>query len=606
MCLCDNDTVNCSTLSTTNKQVYSGEPFNVTVAVVGFGGGVNRGSFITTTSNDLELTYGAESNFIANKSCKIFTYTPKLSHFTKSQFNVTLNITNSLIPDGYLNISLTVLPCPPGLVLDASTKSCVCDSVITQKLPGTICNVSWMPYPIQYSQNNWIGYYKPLNCTIAHSGCPFDYCVTSSAKFSINESDVQCNYNRSGILCGQCQSGLSLMLGSNKCSQCSNDWLALIPVFAMSGVLLVVILIALNLTVSVGSINGLLFYANVVKLNESVFFPRGNIPVISQFIAWLNLDWGIEMCFYDGLDSYWKIMLQFVFPVYLWFLVIAIILVCRYSFKLSRLCGHNAVPVLATLVLMSYTKLLRAVTKSLMINTIECGDTKWNVWNVDGNIFYLSGKHVILFSVSLLFLVAGLIYTVLVFSSQWLQRYSGNCCKSTRDPVVKLKPLIDAYTGPYKDKYRFWTGLYLIIRILLMLTFIFASEKSNNFFIALTIILTIVGSRVYRDKYNAVIETFSYINLFILALVASPMGVSDVEGKSVSMASTISVALEIVSLLVIIVVHFITVTKGLFGRRKYDRKRQCMKNNHRNYRTFVEDPPSPGCQTREELIYYDD
>ena len=462
VCLCDNDTstVNCSTLSTTNRQVYSGQPFNVTVAVVGLGGGVNSGNFIITTSSDLELIAGTNSNFIANKSCKTFVYTPKLPRLIKNQF-VTLNISNSLIPDGYLNVPLTILPCPPGLELDTDTKSCVCDSVITQKVPGIRCNVSWMPHPIQYSQNNWIGYYNTLNCIIAHSGCPFDYCVSSSAKFSLNESDLQCNYNRSGILCGQCKQGLSLMLGSNKCSQCSNDWLALIPVFAISGVLLVVLFIALNLTVSVGSINGLLFYANVVKLNESAFFPRGDVPVISQFIAWLNLDWGIETCLYNGLDSYWKVMLQFVLPVYLWFLVIVIIIACRYSFKVSRLCGHNIVPVLATLILMSYTKLLRTITKSLMINTIECGDAKWNVWNVDGNVHYLSGKHIVLFSISLMFLITGLIYTGLVLSSQWLQRYSVKCCKSTRDPVVKLKPLIDAYTGPYKDRYRFWMGLGL-------------------------------------------------------------------------------------------------------------------------------------------------
>ena len=616
VCLCENDTVNCSTLSTTNKQVYSGEPFNVTVALVGFGGGVNSGSFIMSTSNDLELISGANSNFVANRSCKIFVYTPKSSHSTNNQFNVTLNISNSLIPDGFLNISLTILPCPSGLMLDTDTKSCVCDSIITQKVPGIKCNVSWMPHPIQHSQNNWIGYYDPLNCTIAHSGCPFDYCVSSSVTFSLNESDLQCNYNRSGILCGQCKPGLSLMLGSNKCSQCSNDWLALILVFAISGVLLVVLLIALNLTVSAGSINGMLFYVNIVKLNESAFFPRGGIPVISQFIAWLNLDWGIETCLYNGLDSYWKVILQFVFPMYLWFLVIAIIIACRYSFKVFRLCGHNAVPVLATLILMSYTKLLRTVTKSLMINTIECGDTEWNVWNVDGNVLYLSGKHIVLFSISLAFLITGVIYTGLVFCSQWLQRgYSGKCCKSTRDPVVKLKPLIDAYTGPYKDKYRFWTGLGLIVRTLLTVIFIFTSEELsllNNFFITLTstVMLTMIGSKVYRNKYNAMIETFSDINLFILASVAAPLSINDIDGKSVSMASTISVTLEMLLLLTVSVMHSLTYTrmKCLFEqreRRRYDRKRQCMNNNQRNYGSFVEGPPSPGLQRREPLIYYD-
>ena len=74
----------------------------------------------------------------------------------------------------------------------------------------------------------------------------------------------------------------------------------------------------------------------------------------------------------------------------------------------------------------------------------------------------------------------------LVFSSQWLQRYSGKCCKSTRDPVVRLKPLIDAYTGPFKDKYRFWTGLCLIVRLMLTVVFSFTTtlqSKLNNYII---------------------------------------------------------------------------------------------------------------------------
>ena len=77
----------------------------------------------------------------------------------------------------------------------------------------------------------------------------------------------------------------------------------------------------LNLSVSVGTINGLLFYANMVKLNEAFFFPNGNIPVVSQFISWLNLDLGIEVCLFDGLDGYLNTWLQFAFPANLFLLM---------------------------------------------------------------------------------------------------------------------------------------------------------------------------------------------------------------------------------------------------------------------------------------------
>ena len=31
--------------------------------------------------------------------------------------------------------------------------------------------------------------------------------------------------------------------------------------------------------------------------------------------------------------------------------------------------------------------------------------------------------------------------------------------------MVKLKPLLDAYQGPYKDTFRYWTGMMLVVRI---------------------------------------------------------------------------------------------------------------------------------------------
>ena len=353
------------------------------------------------------------------------------------------------------------------------------------------------------------------------------------------------------------------MIGSNRCTNCTNTKLISVSIFiiaATAGVVLVILLIILNLTVSVGSINGLLFYANVVKLNESVFFSQGNIPVVSHFISWVNLDLGIEYCFIEGLDGYVKTWLQFVFPLYVWLLVIVIIVGCRYSGRLSRLTGRNAVPVLATLILMSYTKLSRTITNTLMMNTLVCGEYRWNVWNVDGNIDYLSGKHIVLFTVSVLFLVTGLVYTGLVFSSQWLQCYSGKCCKSTRDPVVRLKPLIDAYTGPFRDKYRFWTGLCLIVRIVLTVVFSYTTtlqSKLNNYVILLTVIgtsiFTVRGTGIYKDKRLTALETLSFVNLTclcVMTILFTDESYQDL--MSIDVIVSVSVSIEILLFVIIV------------------------------------------------------
>ena len=91
------------------------------------------------------------------------------------------------------------------------------------------------------------------------------------------------------------------------------------------------------------------------------------IPVLSQFIAWLNLDLGIETCFYPGMTAYAKVWLQFVFPLYIWFIIATIIVLCRYSTWLSNKIGGNVVQVLATLILLSFTKIFRTFAPALQL-----------------------------------------------------------------------------------------------------------------------------------------------------------------------------------------------------------------------------------------------
>ena len=105
------------------------------------------------------------------------------------------------------------------------------------------------------------------------------------------------------------------------------------------GVALVFLLLVCKLTVSTGTLSGLVFYANIVGANSSIFLPVKSTDVLSVFIAWINLDFGIETCFYDGMDAYSKTWLQFVFPVYIWVLVGLMILISHYSKKFASMLG---------------------------------------------------------------------------------------------------------------------------------------------------------------------------------------------------------------------------------------------------------------------------
>ena len=92
-------------------------------------------------------------------------------------------------------------------------------------------------------------------------------------------------FNGSGILCEGCSPNLSLALGSSQCLFCSKDGhihVALIIVFITTAIALVFFIKILNLTVSVNSqetVSGFIFYTNVIWINQSVFFPSGDLQV---------------------------------------------------------------------------------------------------------------------------------------------------------------------------------------------------------------------------------------------------------------------------------------------------------------------------------------
>jgi len=60
--------------------------------------------------------------------------------------------------------------------------------------------------------------------------------------------------------------------------QCSNIYVVLLIAFALAGIALVLLLFIFKLTVAAGTINGLIFYANIIAVNSAIFFPHKETP----------------------------------------------------------------------------------------------------------------------------------------------------------------------------------------------------------------------------------------------------------------------------------------------------------------------------------------
>ena len=207
------------------------------------------------------------------------------------------------------------------------------------------------------------------------------------------------------------------------------------------------------------------------------------IEILSTFISWINLDLGIETCFYNGMDMYAKAWLQFLFPIYIWTIVGGMIVSSHDSSTAARLFRRHAVKVLATLFLLSFAKLQRTIITALSFTFLTYPNGTKTVWLYDSNIEYLRGKHISLFITALVALLFLLIpYTLALFFIQCLPRLNYRIFFWVR----KLKPLFDAYTGPYKDKYRFWTGFLFIVRTILFLIFTLSNPGLNLAAVSIT------------------------------------------------------------------------------------------------------------------------
>ena len=402
-------------------------------------------------------------------------------------------------------INVKLLPCEPGFVFitNSSTSMMRCDCSPFLTSLGMICDTS--DGTVTRNKTNWIGVYNNALPAMAQT-CPLDYCNSTIKKLSLARPGYLCNGGRTGIICGHCHDNLSVIFGSSKCQECSDMWLTTLVMFAVLGVFLVAALFLLNLTITQGTLYGLIFYANIIQVNTSIFFNQSILNPLQAIVSLVNLDLGLPMCFYNGMDDADKAGLQFVFPVYLLILTMATILVCHcclqrsptystrfFHYRLSTIIGERAVGVLSTLVYLSYSKLLRTVIDILTYSTVHLPSGDMYVWFYDGNVEYLHGKHTVLFVVAMATLTLFLLpYTIALTLIPIIEQYSehNRLFNYLHKKANQIKPMNDAHYAPYKGEWRWWLGarLWLLV-VMYSLNPVYSSDRPS---LLLTIQATMV------------------------------------------------------------------------------------------------------------------
>ena len=483
-----------------------------------------------------------------------------------------------------LNVSFLPCSCPIGLQIQGTNKTnctCECHRQINQYVEE--CDSNTGAFLRKSQSNAWIAFTNTteLSGYLVYPNCPFDYCNTLNISIDLNQldgADAQCAFNHSSLLCGSCKPDLSLSLGSSRCLPCPSYWRSILLVITtaliLAGITLVALLLVLNMTVAVGTLNGLIFFANVVHANKSILLPFQKTNFITVLVSWMNLELGIDVCYFPGMDKFGKNWFQLAFPAYIILLVTLIIITSSYSSRFSNLIGKkNPVATLATLILLSYAKLLEVCFKSLSFGSLYYPDGSVKmVWLPDATVKYFSGKHVILFLTALLILLVGLVYTALLFSWQWLLHLPRwRIFRWTRDQ--RIQTFIETYHIPYVPRHRYWTGLLLLARAVLYL--VAAVNVSNDPTVALTAIIVVIccilalkafiRNTVYRKWLVDILETVFYLNILLFSTFTwYCLG----ECRNKDAAAYTSVTFTFIILLLTILYHVYTYTTAFSKIKK--------------------------------------
>ena len=209
------------------------------------------------------------------------------------------------------------------------------------------------------------------------------------------------------------------------------------------------------------------------------------------------------------MDGYAKMWLQLAFPFYLISIALALTIGSRYFTTIQRLTARRALKVLATLILLSYTKVLLTVCQVLFFLTpiieLPSKNIKY-VWSIDANVLLNTPKLIVLYIVCIILFIIMLPFNILLLFPIMLSRFK---------LVSSFKPLLDAFLGPYKDKFSFWAGLQLFLRVVFFSTLAFDQE------ISFTCIIVVLGAVLclqgvihpFKSRFNNIQESLILFNL---------------------------------------------------------------------------------------------
>ena len=470
---------------------------------------------------------------------------------------------------------------------------CVCGDTL-----GTVVKCDYATLATLILSGFCMSYDATINDTVA-GRCPFNYHYPDAQTFYVtlpNDTfelnSFMCDgLNRTGLLCSQCQQGLGTAVLSfrRECVECLDKrygWLLYITATLFPTTILCFLVMVFQFHVTSAEMNAFVFLCQFMTCASTLTNPYMyahytiklkaihsiGLAILSFYGIW-NLDFFRyfipPFCISSDLTTLHTLALEYLVAIYPLVLTVVIYFciemhdrgvrvvvcvwrpfhVCFARFRRRWDPKGSVINAFATFLLLSYSKLLTVSYSLLGVNLLR-NNSGERVGPVaiyyDPSIEYFSRQHLPFAVLAICILLVFVLFPMLLlllYPMRSFQRCLGYC---TRIRWQFLHTFADAFQGCYKNgtngtrDYRYFAGLYLLFRIVLLAAFIYLTYmwlilisvfvvvsllfayfhpyKNNYFNILDCLIFASMALTIYLIEYGIEVNSFPVQLLYVIGL----------------------------------------------------------------------------------------
>ena len=469
-------------------------------------------------------------------------------------------------------LDFSLSQCPPGFSIN-SEYTCTCSASTAHKyfeMPS--CNETYFAL---ITHGFWVGYigHSSSQDTLFTGACIADLCsykgipavngyneIPTSAKTKKGLEAIVCSDNRTGILCGSCIEGYSTFYHSPTFA-CHNTNTANcaygIPLYIVSELLPVtiifVVILIFNISLTSGALYSVVFYAQVLDflyidafeaLSSSETSLTNVIKIVHMVYSTFNLKIFqgeiFSFCLISNANAMGMYLFQYGTILYAVMLVIATVFVlrlhsCYCCVKIGNQCGRrnirgSIVDGLSAFLVLCYFQCSLITFSILTPVTLKGigGLSNRTVPLFLGDSEYFGSGHLPYAIPAVLCLVVVMLPPpcILLLEPVATKLFSLHIWPEAVKQVynklrLKFMPFLDSFQACFKDKYRFFAGLYFAYRVLIPLLYLVFRETVSTCYITIEVLLFVLAFlhvliQPYKIRWHNLLESAFFINLLFV------------------------------------------------------------------------------------------